>query len=223
MHRLSTDALEDALNSLALGEEIKVQMSGPESLSWRVVNTRQGWQSFVDVSQGGHRAHFECMTATPQAPRKIAGAVLDGQLEGFLAHPATRIACIGDTGEFVDGLPIPWKRQLGPNDVSLTWIDGPAPEFGVRMQIDINTWADLRLIDGAVCIWLREEIQHENALVVREREGQLTHVGSLSRIRRAPTFGQLSEGCYADVDVWTFSGGDREVVVERRRGWRATR
>ena len=219
MQRLSTDTLEDVLNSLSLGEEVQVTMAGPERLSWRVVNTRQGWQSFVDVEQAGQTAHFECMTSTREAPRKIAGAVLDGQLDGFLTHPATHIACIGDSGVFVEGLPMQWKRQMGPNDVTLTWIDAGTPEAGVHMQIDAQTWGDIRLIEGNIHVWLREEIHRENTLVVRERRGHLPSAGSLSRIRRGTTFGNVSEGSYRDLERWRFSNGDREVVVERRRNW----
>jgi len=215
----NTSELQTLVESLALGEEIVLSVSNDAShLRWRVVNTRQGYQSFVDVSMEDD-SHFEFLISSPQATQLLARAMVEGQLTPLLSHRDTQLACVGVGLEGAEGLPKDWRRALRRGDVVLTWLDRPQEQLGVHFKIDAASTVDIRLIGDEPHVWIRGEAHEGTDLQIREHYVEARTTQLISRLRKGRFQGEVSTGRFTQVNVWEMRTAEHNAAVETRRGW----
>jgi hypothetical protein len=215
----NTSELQTLVESLALGEEIVVRVSNHMShLRWRVVNTRQGYQSFVDASMEDD-SHFEFLISSPRATQLLARAMVEGQVTPLLSHHDTRLACVGVGLEGADGLPKNWRRALRRGDVVLTWLDTPQEQLGVHFKLDESSTVDIRLIGEEPRVWVRAESHDGTELHIREHYVEARTNQLISRLRKGRFDGKVSTGRFTKVSHWDMSTAQHNAAVEARRGW----
>lgn len=217
MKNFNTGEVQSALAHLALGEELVLNIRGGSTLRWRVVNTRQGWHSFVDV-RDSVASHFEFITSTPDGPRLLAGAMVEAQIAPVLTHRDTALACVGVAGESEE-LPADWRRHIKGLDVPLSWIDQSASEVGAHLVINEDTSADVRLRGDVATVWIRSEKSDSTQAYITEHFSEQPSKGLIALLKRGKVVGEPSTGSYKDVQRWAFGGGGTLANVEVRRGW----
>ncbi len=219
METYNTSEIQTLVESLALGEEIVLSVSSDTShLRWRVVNTRQGYHSFVDASMEDD-SHFEFLISSPRATQLLARAMVEGQVTPLLSHRDTRLACVGVGLEGADRLPKDWRRALKRGDVVLTWLDRPQEQLGVHLRINDSSTVDIRLIGDAPHVWVRDEAHDGTDLQVREHYVEARTSQLISRLRKGRFDGEVSTGRFTKLRFWEMSTPEHRAAVETRQGW----
>jgi len=219
MRTYNTSEMQTLVESLALGEEIVLRLANTTSLlRWRIINTRQGFQSFVDVS-AEENSHFEFLISTPRATQLLARAMVDGQVSALLSHQDARLACVGVGFDGAEALPKGWGRALREGDVVLSWLDQTEHQVGVHLNLDESSTVDIRLIGDEPHVWVRGETLEGHSLHVREHYQEDRSAQLISRLRKRRFDGQVSTGRFTDVQTWKLNESDAPAGVEIRRSW----
>ncbi len=219
MRTYNTSEMQTLVESLALGEEIVLKLiHATNTLRWRIVNTRQGFQSFVDVASEDD-SHFEFLISSPRATLLLARAMVDGQVTPLLSHQDAHLACVGVGLEGADGLPKDWRRALRKGDVVLNWLDKPEQQLGVHLNLDEESTVDIRLIGNDPHVWVRGEEREGASLHVQEHYLEARSTQLISRLRKRRFEGQISTGSFTDVQTWNLGTSEFSAGIEVRRKW----